>query len=156
MEKKMKKTLLNEIVGFSMFGVALGIMVAAFDNKTPYPAENEPVEMSYEMFGQCEKTKVVITCDPGHNELDFDCDGISDEIDNNPTVPNPDQAVVECLTYHDCSDGFVCRRGQCEEAKIVLVCVPGHNELDFDCDGIGNDIDACPDTIGTTERHGCP
>jgi hypothetical protein len=60
------------------------------------------------------------------------------------TVEFAKMAPVECQTYHDCADGFACRRDQCVPV-LGIQCVPGSNALDVDCDGIGDGIDNCPD-----------
>jgi len=119
-------------VAFLVLGVVVGVIVLLGSEEKVVP--------------QAKVAKVTITCELGRSEFDVDCDGIADTADSDPTVANPDQGVAECQTWRDCESGFACRRGQCEEARIVLTCDVGHNGFDVDCDGIGDSVDNCPDT----------
>ncbi|MCP5489204.1 MAG: thrombospondin type 3 repeat-containing protein [Verrucomicrobia bacterium] len=64
------------------------------------------------------------------NAVDFDCDGIANELDNCPTNFNPDQANSD-------ADGF---------GDVCDNCISNSNpdQLDVDFDGLGNDCDNCP------------
>jgi hypothetical protein len=125
----MKKMMLVA-VAFLVLGAVIGVIVLLGSEEKVVP--------------QAKVAKVTITCELGRSEFDIDCDGIADTADSDPTVANPDQGVAECQTWRDCESGFACRRGQCEEARIVLTCDVGHNEFDIDCDGVGNSVDNGP------------
>ena len=51
---------------------------------------------------------------------------------------------------------YVASKSDAEAQPLMIQCVPDHNEFDFDCDAVANDIDACPDMVGTIAKSGCP
>jgi hypothetical protein len=65
--------------------------------------------------------------------LDTDGDGIPDDVDNCPTVPNPGQFDTD-------GDGI-------GNACDVCVATPDPDQADEDGDGIGDACDQCPDTV---------
>ncbi len=73
----MKKMMLVA-VAFLTLGAVIGAIVLLFGGEE-------------KVAPQAKVAKVTITCVPGESEIDFDCDGIADTIDSDPTVPNPDQ-----------------------------------------------------------------
>jgi hypothetical protein len=82
--------------------------------------------------------------------IDSDGDGISDESDNCPTVPNPTQSDSDGDGRGDACD--TCRYDPENDIDADAVCgnldncptVANANQLDSDDDGLGNACDPCP------------
>jgi hypothetical protein len=89
-------------------------------------------------------TVLTLTACPGKQSLaDRDGDGVADQVDNCPTVPNNDQNDIDSDGIGDACDG--CLRAE-NPAQWCEICVAAANpgQPDADGDGVPDACDNCP------------
>ena len=96
-----------------------------------------------DIFAQLEQTPryehIRINCDGTPPDDDQDDDGTDDDLDNCPTVPNPDQENSDNDTLGDA----------CDNCPFV----DNENQTDTDGDGVGDACDVCPDEDDSIDEN---
>jgi outer membrane protein OmpA-like peptidoglycan-associated protein len=105
---------------------------------------------------KCPNTPEGIQVNENGCPLDTDNDGVPNYLDNCPNTPEGIQVDVNGCSIDTDKDGVADYLDKCPNTPVGISVDSDGCSQDSDGDGIADYLDACPNTVGIKENNGCP